>query len=217
MCIFSISSLAREHVSRINIISMCSIKIDMMNMNTKRIENVYVSSLHLQSQHLEDQARRTIKSLKQLRAIQWSSRLSRVKEWAHLKEKEKRKEERVGEWEPLPHPNICVWHGRVFTIYENTQLPSKNNTLVYRQEDLNRYSSDSECRSFVITNSTPTDTWHNYSPGRYKSIIKRNYFPFNSMAAVKTELSHCVCKELVSGHSLHSQNEARAPLNFIKH
>ena len=131
-------------------------------------------------------------------------------------QREREKERREGGWVSAPPPNICGWHGRVFTIYENTQLPSKNNTLVYRQEDLNRYPSDSECRSFVITNSTPTDTWHNYSPGRYKSIIKRNYFPFTSMAAIKTELSHCVCEELVSGHSLHSQNEARAPLNFIK-
>lgn len=69
----------------------------MLYMNTTRTKNVSVSGLYLQSQHLEDQARRTTKSLKQLVAIQWSSRFSRAKVRAHLKEKERRKEERVSE------------------------------------------------------------------------------------------------------------------------
>lgn len=47
LCVYFLLVLSPEnYVRQINITSMCSIKIDMLNMNTKKTENVYVSGLH---------------------------------------------------------------------------------------------------------------------------------------------------------------------------
>lgn len=210
-CVYFLLVLWPEnYVSHINIISMCSIKIDMLKTNTKRSENVSSPAYICNPSTWKTKPGGLSRVWSSWGLYNGAPGYPEL-EWGLISRRKKKGKKRgwVSESPPPQYGRkylqlMCLTWACIHHPW-NTQLPSKNNTLFYRQKDLNRYFFDSECRLFVITNSTPTDTWHNYSPGKYKSIIKRNHFPFTSMAAIKTQLSHCVCEELVPGHSLHSQ------------
>lgn len=83
-----------NYISHINIISMCSIKIN--RLNTEGIENVSASGWHLWSKHSGGWARRIVTSLKQSWAIV-SSRWELIS-----KRKSEEGKKRESEWESSP-------------------------------------------------------------------------------------------------------------------